>query len=66
MRKRPGSVYDKWNIPVVICDIDIPEQSTKSWWRCNIPAPPAYGVYISQLIRYSRACGFYQDFKGSY
>ena len=20
MRKRPGSVYDKWNIPVVICD----------------------------------------------
>jgi hypothetical protein len=28
----------------------------------NIPAAPAYGVYISQLIRYSRACGFYQDF----
>jgi hypothetical protein len=28
----------------------------------NIPAPPAYGVYISQLIRYSRACGTYQDF----
>ena len=29
---------------------------------CNIPAAPAYGVYISQLIRYSRACGSYQDF----
>ena len=28
----------------------------------NIPAAPAYGVYISQLIRYSRACGPYQDF----
>ena len=28
----------------------------------NIPAVPAYGVYISQLIRYSRACGSYQDF----
>jgi len=28
----------------------------------NIPATPAYGVYIFQLIRYSRACGFYQDF----
>ena len=28
----------------------------------NIPAAPAYGVYISQLIRYSRACGTYQDF----
>ena len=28
----------------------------------NIPAAPAYGVYISQLIGYSRACGTYQDF----
>ena len=28
----------------------------------NIPAAPAYGLYISQLIRYSRACGSYQDF----
>jgi hypothetical protein len=27
-----------------------------------IPATPEYVVYISQLIRYSRACGFYQDF----
>jgi hypothetical protein len=24
MRKEPGSVYDKWNIFVVICDTDIP------------------------------------------
>jgi hypothetical protein len=28
----------------------------------NIPAAPAYEVYISQLIRYSRACVSYQDF----
>jgi hypothetical protein len=28
----------------------------------NIPAAPAYGVYISQMIRYPRACGSYQDF----
>lgn len=28
----------------------------------NIPSGPAYGVYISQLIRYSRACLFYNDF----
>ena len=28
----------------------------------NIPAAPAYGVYISHLIRYSRACISYQDF----
>jgi hypothetical protein len=28
----------------------------------NIPAAPAYGVYISRMIRYTRACGSYQDF----
>jgi hypothetical protein len=30
----------------------------------NIPATLAYGVYICQLIRYSRACGSYQYFLG--
>ena len=28
----------------------------------NIPASPAYGVYISQLIRYARACSAYDQF----
>jgi hypothetical protein len=28
----------------------------------DIPAAAAFGVNISQLIRYSRACGSYQDF----
>jgi hypothetical protein len=28
----------------------------------NIPTSPVYGVYISQLIRYSRACCSYHDF----
>jgi hypothetical protein len=28
--------------------------------RSTIPAAHAYGVYISQMIRYSRACGSYQ------
>ena len=28
----------------------------------NTPAAPAYIIYISLLIRYSRACGSYQDF----
>jgi hypothetical protein len=28
----------------------------------NIPAAHAYGVYISQWIPYSRACGSNQDF----
>jgi hypothetical protein len=43
---------DDFNVPIVnfpfICS--------------NIPAAPAYGVYISQLMRYPRACGSYQDF----
>ena len=30
----------------------------------NIPAAPAYGVDISHLIQYSRACGFYLDLLG--
>jgi hypothetical protein len=28
----------------------------------NIPASPAYGEYISQLIRYARACSTYDQF----
>jgi hypothetical protein len=28
----------------------------------NIPAAPAYGVYISQLIRYARACSAFNQF----
>ena len=33
----------------------------------NIPSSPAYGVFISQLIRYARACSSYKwDFPVSY
>jgi hypothetical protein len=43
-------LYDKrddFNIPIVIFP-----------FTCsNIPAAPAYGVYISQMIQYSRAGG---------
>jgi hypothetical protein len=31
-------------------------------YRSNIPLSPAYGVYISQLIRYTRACSTYNQF----
>jgi len=48
-------LYDKgddFNFPIVnfpfICN--------------NMSAAPTYGVYISQLIRYFRACGSYHDF----
>jgi len=48
-------LYDKrddFNVPIVNCP-----------FICsNIPAAPAYGVYISQLRRYSKAYGSYQDF----
>ena len=30
--------------------------------QSNIPTSPAYGVYISQLIRYARACTHFTDF----
>ena len=28
----------------------------------NVPASPSYGVYISQLIRYTRCCSYCDDF----
>jgi hypothetical protein len=31
-------------------------------YLCNIPASQAYGVCISQLIRYARACSTYDKF----
>ena len=48
-------LYDKrddFNFPIV----NFPFLSS------NIPSAPAYGVYVSQLIRYARACSNYQDF----
>ena len=48
-------LYDKrddFNFPVV----NFPFLSS------NIPSAPAYGVYVSQLIRYARACSNYQVF----
>ena len=50
-------LYDKrddFNFPIV----NFPFLSS------NIPSAPAYGVYVSQLIRYSRTCSNYQDFMG--
>ena len=34
----------------------------RSWVVINIPSSPAYGVFISQLIRYARACSSYECF----
>jgi hypothetical protein len=52
LRTKLYNKRDDFNFPIV----NFP-------FKCsNIPAAPAYGVYISQMIRYSRACGSYQDF----
>ena len=48
-------LYDKrddFNFPIV----NFPFLSS------NIPASPAYGVYVSQLIRYARASSEYRSF----
>ena len=49
-------LYDKqddFNVPIV----NFPFPSS------NRPSAPAYGVYVSQLIRYARACSNYPDFR---
>ena len=52
LRTKPYDKRHDFNFPIVnfpfICS--------------NITTTPAYGVYISQLWGYSRACGSYQDF----
>jgi len=50
-------LYDKrndFNFPIV--KINYP------FLDSNIPSSAAYGVYMSQLIRYSRTCNSYRDF----
>ena len=54
--KLSSKLYDKrddFNFPIV----NFPVMSS------NIPASPAYGVYISQLLRYLRACTCYCNFQ---
>jgi len=48
-------LYDKRN------DLHFPIMNFPFIW-CNIATTPAYGIYISQLIRYSSACDSYRDF----
>ena len=52
LRPKHYNTRDDFNFPIV----NFPFICSK------IPAAPAYGVYISQIMRYSRACGSYQDF----
>ena len=53
--KLATKLYDKrddFDFPIV----NFPHLSS------NIPLSPAYGVYISQMIRYARACSTYEQF----
>ena len=48
-------IYDKHD------DFNFPKVNIPFLYS-NIPAAPAYGVYVSQLTRYSRASSKYVDF----
>ena len=51
------SIYDK-RYDFIVHITNFPFLSTCS----NIPSSPAYGVFISQRIRYARACASYECF----
>ena len=51
LRPKPYDTRDDFNFPILNCP-----------FMCNIPESPAYRVYISQLMRYSRAHGSSRDF----
>ena len=53
-RRLHTKIYDKrdnFNFPIINFPFLI----------SNIPSAPSYGIYISQLIRYCRACSHYAD-----
>jgi hypothetical protein len=52
-----GCSVSIWNQQIVLI-----RENMEQFICSNIPTAPAYGLYISQLIRYSRECGSYQDF----
>ena len=55
------SIYDKRDdFNFHITDFSFPSSNIKK--NTNIPSSPAYGVFISQLIRYARACSSYECF----
>ena len=66
-RARPASYLDKhleneWGLVILRTKHSYDKLPDFNFPTVNIPAAPAYVVHISQLIRYSRAFGFYLDF----
>ena len=52
-----------WQLHYMINVMTLTLQLSIFLFSCsNVPLSPAYGVYVSQLIRYARACHAYADF----
>ena len=61
MRKRPGSVHEKWNIFVIICDTDIPTQE-KERYMCVIGISidfPYFVVFVYWILQLFQQCGIF-------
>jgi hypothetical protein len=46
MGKVPGSVYDKWDISVVICDTDIPMEQEVPTRAEHLSSPPVLVGFV--------------------
>ena len=51
-----SKIYDKWD------DFNFEKIVNVPFLDGVVPHPPSYGVYISQLIRFARACSNVDDF----
>jgi hypothetical protein len=50
----PGSVYDKWNISVVICNTDIPQWLSKLSFLFQLNhSEPLRSLFVLSLVRFS-------------
>ena len=49
--ERMGMLLRQTNIHMVICDIEIPQQLTKSWWHCNYDKQAYPRASVTQTFR---------------
>ena len=58
----PTWIYSCRSEGTVSCKLPFTTITNFPFLSSNIPSSPAYGVFISQLIRYARACSSYECF----